>query len=52
MVASYVQEQLLDLVQQYYTTLILQDDNATSVVDKVNDEDDQLTLYVSSTQKC
>ena len=45
-----MQEQLLDLVQQYYATLVLQDDTATLASDDTNDEDGPLTLYVRYTK--
>ena len=40
----YLQEQLLDLVEEFYATLLLQDDRA---IDEVGDET-PLTLSVSS----
>ena len=42
-----MQEQLLDLVEEFYATLLLQDNKAILAVDEAGDNDDSLTLYVS-----
>lgn len=39
---------MLDLVEEFYATLLLQDDKAVLAVDEAGNGDDTLTLYVSN----